>query len=602
MDGWTGKILRVDLRSGHCATEDLAGQDLRLFLGGRALGVRLFTREVDPTVDSFSAANQLIICAGALTATGAPSAAMATAVSKSPLTGGITHADIPGDFGAELKFAGYDALIVTGRAASPSYLSIIDGRAALLPADHLWGESTDRCDALIREEFEDPWKAREFHVLSIGPAGERMANVASLATRGMLTQGGSGLGAVMGSKGLKAIAVRGSRAVSVADGKRFFGIVAAVVAALRQGGPDTLAHRLGESGTSFLLAAAQTLGAVPVNNFSGAALANQALGHAALAHQLSGHRGCFACPVACVRATSIKSNGLRQTGEGPGYDSLVMLGTNCGVDNLAAITAAGYTCQNMGLDPISTGGTIALAMEFAREGLVGREEMAGDLDFGNGEAVLRLCRLIGRGQDMGCVLGNGAYHLAAYCERPERFVGVKGREMPPVEVRAVPGMALHAATSNCGAYHLSGPLAEELTGGMEAAHRAEGKAQLVREAQDWRAVASSLGVCQIAFAALDRNQLLPLLEAATGQEFSLEEMLLAGERSINLERAFNTAAGLTGAEDALPVRLREPLAEGPAAGMACRLDETLPEYYRLRGWAEDGSPAAEKLAALGLAG
>ncbi len=598
MDGWTGRILRVDLGSGACTTEELAPQEARSFLGGRALAVRLFTREADPATDSFSAANRLVIAAGALTGTGAPSAATACAVSKSPLTGGIACADLPGHFGAELKFAGYDALIIAGRASGPSYLSVLDGRARLLAADHLWGESTDRAEALIREEFYDPWKARELHILSIGPAGERQANVATLATRGLLAQGGVGLGAVMGAKQLKAIALRGTRGVSIADGNTFFRLVTGAVAALREG--SGLARALSESGTGLFLEPARALGALPVRNFSGAPLESLALGEAALRRQLSGQRGCFACPIACVRATCVRSNGASACGEGPGYDSLAALGANCGVDDLAAVTAAGYTCRALGLDPISTGATIALAMELAAEGLIGREELGGEAAFGDGEALLRLCKLIGLGRDMGCVLGNGAENLALYCERPELFVGVKGRELPPVDVRTAQGMGLHFATSNCGPYHLSGPLAEELLAGAAAARKVEGKARLVRAAQDWRAAASSLGVCQIAFMGLDRDTLAPLLRAATGVEISAEEVRLAGERAINLERAFNIAAGLGGAEDRLPERLKSAPAEGPAAGQTCRLERLLPEYYRLRGWAEDGSPTAEKLSALGL--
>lgn len=600
MDGWAGKILRVDLGSGRCATEELAPQDARAFLGGRALAVRLFTREVAAAVDAFSADNKLVIAAGVLTGTGAPSAAMACAVAKSPLTGGISAADVPGHFGAELKFCGYDAIILEGRAPRPSYLSVIDGRVRVLAAEHLWNESTDRCDELIRQEFEDPWKAREFHILSIGPAGERQANVATLATRGMLALGGAGLGAVMGNKALKAIVLRGTRGVSVAAGKAFFGAVTDAVAALRQEA-NTLSRQLSDAGTALFLQAASALGAVPVNNFSGRAFTNMAaLSDAALARQLSGHRGCFSCPIACVRMTCVSANGFRGCGEGPGYDSLVMLGTNCGVESLAAISAAGYACRNLGLDPISTGGTIALAMQLAEEGLLGAEELAGPLSFGDGAGVVRLCRLIGLGKDMGCVLGNGAANLAAYCERPELFAGVKGREMPPIDIRAAQGLGLHFATSNCGPYHLSGPLAEELLGGLDAAHKTEGKAAQVVLAQNWRAAASSLGVCQIAFMGLDHATFAPLLSAATGAEVSTEEILLAGERAINLERAYNIAAGITGAEDSLPERLSAPMSAGPAAGQTCRLNELLPEYYRLRGWADDGSPSAEKLSALGL--
>jgi aldehyde:ferredoxin oxidoreductase len=278
-----------------------------------------------------------------------------------------------------------------------------------------------------------------------------------------------------------------------------------------------------------------------------------------------------------------------------------MLGTNCGVTDLAHVSACGYACRSLGLDPISTGATIALAMELAEAGLIGKEELGGELAFGDGAAVLRLCRLIGLGQDMGCVLGNGAYNLAAYCERPEFFVGIKGREMPPIDVRAAQGLGLHFATSNCGPYHLSGPLAEELLGGIEAARKVEGKAALVRESQDWRAAASSMGVCQIALMGLERSALIALLGAATGAALSAEEVLLAGERAVNLERVFNLAAGLTGAEDALPERLTRPLPAGPAKGETCRLERLLPEYYRLRGWDDAGAPEAARLSALGLA-
>lgn len=609
MDGWVGRILRVDLSQGDYTVEDLDPDLAMDYIGARGLGAKILYDEVDPKVDALSPENKLIFATGPLTATGAPTGARYTVSAKSPLTGAISFS-IGGDyFGAELKFAGYDVLIIEGKSPEPVYISIIDDEIQLLPALHLWGKTVSETVDAMRAVMNEPWEARDTHIASIGPAGEKLVKFAAIMQNkaGGLTR--CGLGAVMGSKNLKAIAVRGRKAVSIADADSFKEAVSAVLDKWKK---DPVMQWFTGSGTPPGFMMGNEGGYLATRNsqtgvFEGA----QGYTDELLDRATVKTRTCFACPVHCKRVCISPDPKFEGKVDGLQFETLALLGSNCGIDSIFAIITANDICNELGFDTMSAGRTIGCAMELFERGFLPEGDIGFKLNFGNTEAVFELLRQIGMRQGFGDVLAEGAYELAQRCGHPELFMGVKKLEMSGYECRVLQGMGLGYATSPRGAdharaftlmYEVFPPPEQRMDPSVT-----EGKAAMVKKLQDITTVFDSCGLCLFALTTPvpigQEEELLGLLEAATGAGFTLDSMMLAGERAWNLERIFNLKAGFTKEDDTLPRRmLEEPMPEGPAKGQVCRLDEMLPEYYQLRGWDNNGVPTAEKLAELGLEG
>jgi len=580
----------------------------KAFIGGRGFGIDTLLSEVDAGCDPLGPENRVIMAAGPLTGTKAPTGARYMVMTKSPLTGAVTCSNSGGMFPASLKQSGIDMIVFSGRAAEPVYLWIDNGRVELRPAAHLWGKTSHETDAALRLETRN-----EARVACIGPAGERGVLFAGIMNDKDRAAGRSGVGAVMGSKNLKALAVFGDSPVPLFDPAGFTELVKKFNRKFNEnnkGKPPGLRTY----GTAVTITGTQAVGALPTRNFrQGTFQGFAAIGGQALTEKyLVKHKACYSCPISCGRVTRVEEKGYEGQGEGPEYETIFAMGSNCGIDNLAALTKANYICNEQGMDTISMGCTIACAMEMFEKGIITEKDVGMPLSFGDARALVELTRMTAEMKGFGRFLAEGSRRLAERFGHPELSVTVKGQEPAGYEPRAAQGMGLAYATSPIGASHMRGdPAYTEILGVpfLIDPQSWEGKAQLVKDWQDTFAVIDAAGLC-VFFSV--RNLVLPersirpqgimdLLNAATGAEYTLEELSRAGERIFNAERLFLTRAGFSRKDDRLPERLtREPLPDGPSKGRVCRLDEMLPEYYRCRGWDEEGRPTAGKLAELGL--
>ena len=597
MGGYCGKLLRIDLTSGQITAEGIDLELARKYVGGRGLGTYYLTEEVAPTVDPLSPRNKLIFAAGPLTGSAAPASGRYMAITKSPLTGTAACSNSGGYWGAELKFAGHDMIILEGRAPQPCYLTIRDDQVELHDAAKYWGGLVGQTTEALVEEFADP-KAR---VLTIGPAGERMSPIAAIMNDKYRAAGRSGVGAVMGSKNLKAIVVRGSGKVAAAQPQRVKELVKAFLARIKENA--ITGQGLPTYGTSVLVNIINECGVYPTENFqkSWFEAADQASGEALAEKYLTGRDTCYRCPIACgryCRADDVE-------GGGPEYETLWAYSADCGVSDLAAVIKANKWCNEYGLDTISAGATIACAMEMYEKGILKSDEVDGPpLQFGSGEAIVEWTRKMGAGEGLGGKLAMGSYRLADMYGAAELSMTVKKQELPAYDPRGIQGHGLEYATSNRGGCHVRGYLiSAEILGVPEKLDplSLEGKAVWAKLFQDLTAVIDSLGLCLFTSFALGIDDYRDLFNAIVGESWSSAEMLTAGERIWNLERVFNLKAGIGPDQDTLPRRLLdEPISDGPSKGHVHRLDVLLPEYYRERGWSEDGVPTSEKLAELAL--
>jgi aldehyde:ferredoxin oxidoreductase len=606
MNGGTGRALRVDLTAKKYRIEDLDPELLRKFIGGRGLGLKILFDEIDQKVDPYAPENKLIFVSGPLVGTGAITGASCDVVTKSPLTGTIGCAKTRGHFGAELKFSGFDGIIVEGRSETPVILAILDDKISIQPALEYWGRSTSETELIFKRNLGDKWAAPETYLLSIGPAGEHQSPLATIINDGFLSVGGAGTGAVMGSKNLKAIAVKGQHSLCVADASRFIQVVTALTNKLNSS--PMIAQSMSVWGSAFLVGLCYQKGVLPERNFQGGFSADiRNLGTEALssAFALRG-RGCFSCPIACIKKTDVRHPLFKGRGMAPTYLAIGSLGMNCGVSDLEAIGIANMLCAEMGLDPVAAGGTLATAMELMEKRVVSKEHLNMDLRFGQAEDIAQALRIISTRPEHAGPLFRGGEQIANSYNRPELFMGVKGYPMAPFDPRGIQGMGLHFATCNFGPHHIYAyTFIDELLHVHEKIDpwTTEGKPELVKKYQETTAVMDSLGLCNWPLMGLKIDNLVPMVNSCMGTSYKAEDLLLAGERIWNLERLFNLAAGFDHFKDMLPERfLKEEIRAGPAQGQINRLGEMLPEYYKLRGWNEKGEPLPETLRTLEIEG
>lgn len=589
MDGWVGTILRVNLTEGDCSVEDLDPDMAESFVGGRGLASKFLFDEVDPTIDPLSPENKLIFATGPLTGSGAITGCRYMVVTKSPLTGCIACSNAGGYFGPELKFAGYDLIIFEGKAPEPVYLSIMDDDIEIKPAQHLWGRSTVETEGIIKEEMGDA------HVASIGPAGENLVRMACVINAHRAAAR-SGAGAVMGSKNLKAVAVRGTERPTLADKEGFRKARLAFMDRIRKEKAFALEARI-KYGTWRIIQMMLSLGMLPTRNFTAGFLDGVSTIDDIRREVLVKEKSCFACPFRCGRVTRVSDPEFQGEGEGPEHESFTQLGPCCGINDLAAITKANYLCNELAMDTISVGVTIACTMELYEKGYIPGADVPFPINFGDKYAMVRLVEMIAARDGIGDLLAEGSYRLAQHYGHPEISMSVKRQEMPALHPQGYQGLGLAYATSNSGACHTRSNLNFE--------HRLEtkGQASLIKGGQDFIAVVDSSGLCWSIFGGLLmlKDELVTQLKLATGVDYTEKSMMLAGERIFNLERLFNLKAGIARRDDTLPSRmLEEPMLKSQAEGQVVRLAEMLPEYYKLRGWDRDGVPTSEKLAQVGL--
>ncbi|GAC1411880.1 MAG: aldehyde ferredoxin oxidoreductase family protein [Burkholderiaceae bacterium] len=613
---WTGKILRVDLSTGTCKTEPLNMRWARDYVGQRGLATKYFSEEVDPMVDPLSPDNKLIWATGPLTGTMASTGGRYSIISKGALTGAIACSNSGGYFGAELKMAGWDMIIVEGKAEQPVYLNITDDVAELLDASWLWGKSVWDTEPALKTRHQNP----QIRVCSIGRAGETGCLYAAVVNDLHRAAGRSGVGTVMGSKNLKAIAVRGTKGVgNIRDPKAF---MAATTAAKKVLADNAVTGQgLPTYGTQVLMNVINEIGAMPTRNhrqvqFEGAKdISGEAMHEPRKTDgkkNLVTNQACFGCTIACGRISKIDEghytvqNKPQYWGASGGleYEAAWALGSANGVNDLEALTYANFLCNEDGMDPISFGATVGAVMELYEMGVLTKEQLGIDAKFGDAKALTHFAEITVKGEGFGKEIGQGSKRLTAKYGHPDLSMSVKGQEFPAYDARGIQGMGLAYATSNRGACHLRGyTVASEVLGIPVKTDPlvTEGKADLVKAFQDATAVFDSAGVCVFTTFAWTMADLQPQLHAACHEEYSLDELHKIGERIWNMERDFNNRAGFTKTDDNLPKRLMtEPAQTGPAKGLVSGLDRMLPEYYAARGWTPEGTLTEMTRTRLGL--
>jgi aldehyde:ferredoxin oxidoreductase len=599
MNGWIGKIIRVNLANETIKTEPLNMQDAKLYLGGRGLGTKIYINEVDPKVDALSPENKMIFLTGPLTGTVATCAGRFEVVSKSPLSDTIGACSSGGHFGPELKFAGYDGIIFEGKATKPLYLYINDDHIELRDASHLWGKEVPATtDELMKETDE------EAKIACIGPAGEKLVLFATIMNDKNRAAGRSGLGAVMGSKNLKAIVVRGTKSITVAKKKEF--IDACMDSLNKIKANPVTGGGLPAYGTQVLVNILNESGGLPTRNWQESVFdkAEDISGETLAEKYLVRNRGCFDCSIGCGRVTKIERSQYTNFGEGPEYEAGWSFGADCGINNLEAVCESNFLCNELGMDPITMGSTIACAMELYEKGYATFKDTGMDLQFGNDKSIVELTRMTGYREGFGDKLALGSYRMAEEFGHAELSMTVKKLEMPAYDGRALQGMGLEYATSNRGGCHVRGYMTSPEILGLPVKMDplvTEGKAAMLKVFQDLTAVVDSVGMCLFTTFAIGLPEIAEMVRTCTGINYTDEEVLQIGERIWNLEKIINMECGITVKDDTLPPRLlNEPITEGPAKGKVVELDTMLPEYYSLRGWDMEGVPSETKKEELSL--
>jgi aldehyde:ferredoxin oxidoreductase len=613
---WAGKILRVDLSAGTVKSEPLNMAWAKEYLGSRGLASKYLCEELDAGVDPLSAGNKIIWATGPLTGTMASTGGRYTVVTKGPLTGAIACSNSGGYWGAELKMAGWDMVIFEGRSPKPVYLYINDDVAELRDAGHLWGGTVWHTEEQLKKDHQDPL----LRISSIGGAGENQVLFAAVVNDLHRAAGRSGVGAVMGSKNLKAIAVRGTKGVgNLHDPKEFMRVTAEKKKILHDNA--VTGQGLPTYGTQVLMNVINEMGALPTRNhrdvaFEGAKdISAEAMATPRATDgkkPLVTNQACFGCTIACGRIQKIDQghytvkNQPQYWGASGGleYEAAWALGAANGVKDLDALQYANVLCNEHGMDPITFGATIGAVMELYGMGVLTKEQIGIDAQFGSAEALTHFAEITAKGEGFGKEIGQGSKRLCAKYGHPELSMSVKGQEFPAYDSRGIQGMGLAYATSNRGACHLRGyTVASEVLGIPVKTDplTADGKPELVIAFQDATAAFDSAGICIFTSFAWGLADVQPQVAAACGPEFTLENLSKIGERIWNMERDFNNRAGFTSKDDTLPPRLlNEPAKTGPAKGLVNKLPEMLPKYYALRGWDGDGQLKADTRERLGL--
>ena len=616
---WTNKVLRVNLSEGTCKSEPLNTEWAQDYIGQRGLATRYMVEEVDATCDPLGPDNKLIFATGPLTGTMASTGGRYSVITKGPLTGAIACSNSGGFLGAELKSAGWDMVILEGKSDKPVYLYIENEEAQLLSADDLWGKSVWETDELLHKKHQDP----QLRIAACGRSAETGCLYAGVVNDLHRAAGRSGVGTVMASKNLKALAVRGTRGVgNIKDPARFMETAREQKQVLAD--HPVTGEGLPTLGTQVLMNVINETGALPTRNmrevkFDGASKisAEQMLEVRKTDGRpnLTTNAACFGCTIACGRISTIDQghftveNKPQYWGNSGGleYEAAWALGADTGVDDLDTLTYANFLCNEDGFDPISFGATVAAAMELFDIGAITTKETDGmEFNFGSAEALAWAAEKVATGEGFGAELALGSKRLCEKYGHPELSMTVKGQEFPAYDPRGIQGMGLAYATSNRGACHLRGyTVSSEILGIPEKTDPlvTDGKAGLVKAFQDVTAAWDSTGLCLFTSFAWSLENVAPHMDSACEGDWDANRLMETGERIWNLERDFNMRAGLTAADDTLPKRMLEEAANtGPAEGKVSGLAEMLPEYYKERGWRQDGNLSDETRERLRLPG
>lgn len=596
MAGYLGKLLRVNLTSKTIQTEALDLSLAKHYIGGRGLGTKILMDEVSPKVDALSPENKIVVLTGPLSGTPTPTGGRYMVITKSPLTDTVACSNSGGHWGAELKYAGYDGIIIEGKSEEPCYLLIEDHEVTIKPATDLWGGLVGATTKTLNGRYTE-----KHRVMTIGPAGERLSRIAAIMNDTDRAAGRSGVGAVMGSKLLKAIVVRGTQTVPVHNAEQLKVAFSDALKKIKANG--VTGQGLPTYGTAVLVNIINENGVLPTRNFQEAydPKADEISGESLADRYLVKREACHRCPIACGRYCKVDE----VEGGGPEYETIWAFGSDCGVSDLASVIKANYWCNEMGLDTISAGATIAAAMELKEKGLIPEELLEGEgLDFGDADAVVKWTKKMGLREGLGHFMAEGSYRMADHFGAPELSMTVKKQELPAYDPRGIQGHGLQYATSNRGGCHVRGYLiSPEILGEPTKLDRfsLEGKAGWAKVFQDLTAVIDSMGLCLFTSFALGAPEYAELLNCVTGSEHTAETLLTAGERIYNIERLYNLESGVSPDQDTLPKRLlEEPIPAGPSKDWVHKLSDLLPEYYALRGWSKEGIPTQARLEELGI--
>lgn len=619
LGGYNGKILHVDLSKEETSVEEPGEDFYRRYMGGKSLALYYLLNEMEPEVDPLGPDNLLIFAPGVITGALLPGTARFTVAAKSPLTESFGGSEAGGFFGPELKSAGYDAVIVKGKADEPVYLWIHDGEVEIRDASELWGKTGKETQEGIREELEDDG----IRIALIGPAGEKLVRFACIANELKHMNGRGGLGAVMGSKNLKAVAARGTKRIEVKDSDKVKSLAKWFAENYMEKGDTSGLHDLG---TPILVNVHDELGALPTRNFHRGSFegAEEISGETLDVTFNVGQKACFSCPVACKRVVKVDDLEVDPAYGGSEYETLGSLGSNCGVDDLKTILKAGEICNACTMDTISTGMSIAFAMECFENGIITKEDTGGlELKFGNAEAMLKMVKMIAEREGLGEVLAEGVKRAAQKIEDgAEKFaLHVKGRELPMHEPRLKAGVGLGYAVAPIGADHTQmehdpcfeeeNPMLDELSqiGILEPVKSQDigpQKVRLFKYLQHWWTLGDCVGLCIFSTAPArvwKIQHVAQMVNAVTGWDTTIWELMKVGERCDTMARVFNIREGFTKEDDRLPDRFFEPLEGGPLEGDKLSKDEfkqAIATYYHMMGWNEEGVPTKTKLAELNI--
>ncbi len=632
-NGYHGKILHVNLTTGSIEIEEPPESFYRFYMGGSALGMHYVLQHTPPQADPLGPENTLVLALSVVTGVPVSGQSRMTAVAKSPLTGAIGDSQSGGFWPAELKFAGFDAIVIRGQAQNPVYLWVHDGQAKLRDASHLWSKITGEVDDILKQELDD----KKIEILQCGPAGEKGVRYAALMSMSNRANGRTGMGAVMGAKRLKAVVVRGKQRPSIAHPERLKKLARWGAANFA----DSSVAGLGKYGTAGGVMSQHKSGGLPTHNwdscvFDGAESIDGVLLYDTMLRGADvdkqdrlGRDTCYACTVRCKRVAEIQEGAYRADPQygGPEYETIATFGSYCGVSDLAAITTANQLCNQYGMDTISCGATIAWAFNCFAEGMLTTADTGGlDLSYGNAASMVKLTEMIGRREGFGNLLAEGSAQAAEEIGRGTEalVVAVKKQEMPAHMPQVKRGLALIYAVNPFGADHQSSehdptyesgfPYYQErlaLLGLTEQQERYSLTAEKVRFymlTQHMYSALDSLNICQFVFGPAwhlyGPDQLVELVGAVTGWDVTLEEIMTVGERRVNMLRLFNAREGFTRDDDALPKKLTKPLRDGRSDGMSfstAELETAKDTYFELSGWdSVTGNPTPEKLEALGL--
>ena len=596
-------MLLVDLTTKSYEIDELPLDLIENYLGGKGFAAKILYDQLPSGCDPLSPENILVLSCGPLTGTLAPTGCRSILATKSPLTGIWLDSNCGGTFGPELKAAGFDLVIVKGRSDQPVIILLDDLKVEFADAKGLWGLDTFSASNRIKEHYGEDYK-----VAVIGPAGEKQVLMSALQAEARSFGRGGG-GAVFGSKNLKAIAVRGTGSIEIFDYEEFIKENQEAYNEIIIN-PDTGGARP-KYGTNSIYSFIKEAGVLPIKNFQGGDYEgnDQTDEHRLKEELFEQNRACFACPIACSKYSKVKIGPYKDKFvEGPEFENFWSFGAQCGNSELGSIAYAEYLCDYYGIDAISAGNAIGFVMECFEKGIITEKELGFSAGFGDHEALLKIIQLVGEGEGIGRIIGQGVKRAAEQLGKGSISFAmhVKGLELPAYDPRGAVGMGLAYATSDRGACHLRAwPVGAEVLShdGRLDPREVEFKAELVKTDQDWFNVINSIGLCLFSSFALGHNQITDLNYALTGQKnFSYAKQLLTiGERISNLIRLFNIREGISAADDTLPPRLlNETLSSGPSKGVTVPLKEMLEEYYLVRGWDEQGVPKNTKLERLGL--